>query len=474
MEKNLPPMYKHQKEIVEMSLLQDEIALFHGLGSGKTRSVIESLRAIFNLQRRTYKVLILGVPAVIYNWKNEIIKFSNIPEKSIYVCASGTNRDKKLKKAIDSGAQIITINYEALLSEKIFQVLQEWRPQILVCDEVHQCKNPSAKRSKKVFELSKGTFKRFILTGTPILRNMMDIFMQFKILDGGKTFGHNYFSFRAKYFVDKNAAWSGRPNHFPEWIPRADTQEELMRKIKQRAHVVETKDCIDLPPYIDTIEHVEMGKNQKIAYEQMRDYLMTFLEENMDKPAVATIAPVKALRLLQIVSGHVAQDDGKIVTFENPKLERLMELLEDIVPENKVIIWTEFKHDISAISTELKAKGYSFVTVSGEQTTQEKQKAVDDFQNDPSVHIFLGNSSAGGTGINLTRAKYSIRYSRSFNLGNFLQSTARNYRGGSQEHDSIININISMKDTIDEKVALALMSKEEIGKNMVNFIKENA
>lgn len=474
MEKNLPPMYKHQKEIVDMSLLQDEIALFHGLGSGKTRSVIESLRAIFNLQRHTYKVLILGVPAVIYNWKNEIIKFSNIPEKSIYVCASGTNRDKKLKKAIDSGAQIITINYEALLSEKIFQVLQEWGPQILVCDEVHQCKNPSAKRSKKVFELSKGTFKRFILTGTPILRNMMDIFMQFKILDGGKTFGHNYFSFRAKYFVDKNAAWSGRPNHFPEWIPRADTQEELMRKIKQRAHVVETKDCIDLPPYIDTIEHVEMGKNQKIAYEQMRDYLMTFLEENMDKPAVATIAPVKALRLLQIVSGHVAQDDGKIVTFENPKLERLMELLEDIVPENKVIIWTEFKHDISAISTELKAKGYSFVTVSGEQTTQEKQKAVDDFQNDPSVHIFLGNAQAGGTGITLTRAKYSIRYSRSFNLGNFLQSTARNYRGGSQEHDSIININLSMKDTIDEKVALALMSKEEIGKNMVNFIKENA
>lgn len=339
---------------------------------------------------------------------------------------------------------------------------------------VHNCKNPSAKRSKKVFELSKGTFKRFILTGTPILRNMMDIFMQFKILDGGQTFGHNYFSFRAKYFVDKNAAWSGRPNHFPEWIPRADTQEELMRKIKQRAHVVETKDCIDLPPYIDTIEHVEMGKNQKIAYEQMRDYLMTFLEENMDKPAVATIAPVKALRLLQIVSGHVSQDDGKVVTFENPKLDRLMEILEDIVPENKVIIWTEFKHDITAISTELKAKGYSFVTVSGEQTTQEKQKAVDDFQNNPSVHIFLGNSQSGGTGINLTRAKYSIRFSRSFNLGNFLQSTARNYRGGSQEHDSIININLSMKDTIDEKVALALMSKEEIGKNMVNFIKENA
>ncbi len=473
MEDNLPEMYKHQKEIVELSLLQDDVALFHGLGSGKTRSVIESLRAIFNMQKRTYKVLILGVPAVIYNWRNEILKFSRIPEKSIYVCASGANRDKKLQKAIDSGAHIITINYEALLSEKVFKVLQDWGPEILVCDEVHNCKNPSAKRSKKVYELSLGTFKRFILTGTPILRNMMDIFMQFKILDHGKTFGHNYFAFRAKYFMDKNHAWSGRPNHFPEWIPRADMQDDLMKRVKTKAHVVETKDCIDLPPYIETIESVEMGKQQKIAYEQMRDFLITFLEENMDKPAVATIAPVKALRLLQIVSGHLTQEDGKIVNFENPKLERLMELLEDIVPENKAIIWTEFKHDITAISTELRAKGYKFVVVSGEQSTQEKQKAVDDFQNDESVHIFLGNSSAGGTGITLTKAKYSIRFSRSFNLGNALQSAARNYRGGSQIHDSIININLSVKDSIDEKVAEALLRKEYIGKNMVDFIKDN-
>jgi len=474
MEDNLPPMYKHQKEIVERSLLMDEVALFHNMGTGKTRSVIESLRAIFNIQKRTYRVLILGVPAVIYNWRNEILKFSKIPERSIYVCASGSNRDKKLLKAIESGAQIITINYEALLSEKIFKILQEWRPEILVCDEIHNCKNPTAKRSKKVYELSQGTFKRFILTGTPILRNMMDIFMQFKILDHGKTFGHNYFAFRAKYFVDKNAAWSGRPNHFPEFVPRPDTQEELLNRMKSKAHVVETKDCIDLPPYIETIETVEMGKNQKAAYEQMRDYLITFIEENMDKPSVATIAPVKALRLLQIVSGHLTQEDGKVVQFENPKLERLMEILDDIVPENKVIIWTEFKNDIAVISTELKAKGYNFVIVSGEQSTQEKQKAVDDFQKDPSVNIFLGNTASGGTGINLTEAKYSIRFSRSFNLGNALQSAARNYRGGSQIHDSIININLSIKDTIDEKVAQALMSKENIGKNMMQFIKENA
>ncbi len=302
---------------------------------------------------------------------------------------------------------------------------------------------------------------------------MMDIFMQFKILDQGKTFGLNYFAFRAKYFVDKNASWAGKQKHFPLWIPREDTRLDLMNKIRQKAHVVETKDCMELPPYVEVTEYLEMGKNQKKAYEQMRDYFMTFIEENMDKPALATIAPVKALRLLQIAAGHVTQEDGTLATFENPKLDRLMEHLEELTPEHKVIVWTVFKHDIACITTELKARGIKFVSLSGLDNIQEKQASVDAFQKDPTVRVFVGNDRSGSTGINLTQASYSIRYSNSFNLGNYLQSIARNYRGGSQIHERIVNINLSMKDSIDEAVTKSLLAKEDIGKNLVNYIKEN-
>ena len=475
MDSNLPEMYKHQKDIVAMALEKDELALFHALGTGKTRSVIESLRALFNRDKKMYKTLIVGVPSVIYNWKNEILKFSNIHESKVYVCGSGTKRAEKLQEAIDRGVQIITINYEALISEKVFAVLMKWHAAILVCDESHCVKSNAAKRSKAVLSLSVGTSKRFILTGTPILRNMMDIFMQFKVLDHGKTFGANYFSFRARYFVDKNAAWAGKQKHFPLWVPREDTKQELLDKIKRKSHVVETKDCLDLPPRVDVMEFVEMQDDQKKAYNEMRDYFMTFVAENVNNPALATIAPVKALRLMQITAGHVTLDDGSVAVFGgNPKIKRLMELLEDLVPEHKVIIWTVFKQDVRSIETELLAAKIPYVKATGDETSLQKQQSVDAFQKEDSIRVFLGNARAAGTGLTITKASYSIRFSRNFNLGDELQSAARNYRAGSEMHEKIININLSVKDSIDEHVAKALACKEDIGKNVIEFVKQNA
>jgi hypothetical protein len=69
----------------------------------------------------------------------------------------------------------------------------------------------------------------------------MDAFMQFKILDLGKTFGKNFFVFRAEYFIDKNCSVGRKQNHFPLWIPRPDKEKILLDKIAAKAHVVEQK-----------------------------------------------------------------------------------------------------------------------------------------------------------------------------------------------------------------------------------------
>ena len=466
-------LYQHQKDVLELSKTRNEIALFHGLGSGKSRSIIEILRNEYNTAHRFKKTLIMGPTSVIYNWKNEFKKFSKIPEERIYVCASGTLRDSRLKKAIEGGAQIITINYEALVSLKIKTILLDWKPEILVCDESHLLKNPTATRSKAVFEISRSTEKRFILTGTPILKNTLDAFMQFKILDRGATFGQNFFSFRAEYFMDKNAAWAGKKNHFPLWVPRPDKAQKLMDKIATKAHVVETKDCLDLPPYIDMTEKVPMSDEQKKAYDQMKDFFIAYVEQNADNPAIATIAPVKALRMMQICAGHLTLDNDDVVEFKNtPKLTRLAELLEEIRDNHKFIIWTAFKSDNKAICKMLEMMGVKFVKITGDQSTQEKQQAVDDFQNDESVRGVVATMSAGGTGITLTKASYSFVLSRNFSLGDNLQARARNYRSGSNIHEKIININLVVEVSIEQRVVEAINNKEEIGKLVLQWAKE--
>lgn len=471
---NLPELYKHQKEVLELSKTTNELALFHEMGTGKTRSVIEILRNIYNTNKGFKRTLILGPTSVIFNWKNEIKKFSNIPESRVYVCASGAQREVKLKKAIEQGATIVTLNYEALISKKVKDAVLAWKPEVLICDEVHLVKNPTAVRSKAVFEIAEKTEKRFILTGTPILKNTMDAFMQFKILDLGKTFGKNFFIFRAEYFMDKNASWAGKQGHFPLWVPREDKKEKLLNKISSKAHVVYMKDCVDLPPYQNIIEKVPFGDDQKKAYEQMRDFFVAFVKENTQNPAVATIAPVKALRMMQICAGHVTLDNQETVNFGlTPKLERLGELIEEVKDNHKFIVWTAFKHDNKAACELLEKLGVKYVKITGDQSTQEKQKAVDDFQNDPSVGGVVATMSAGGTGITLTQASYSFVLSRNFSLGDNLQSRARNYRSGSQIHEKITNYDLVVEESIEERVAEAINNKEEIGKLVLEWAKNN-
>lgn len=471
---NLPPLYQHQKDVVTISQKTNELALFHEMGTGKTRSVIEIIRSIFNTNRSHKKTLILGPTAVIYNWRNEIGKFSNIPVEKVHVCVSGPGRVQKLEKALAQGASIVTVNYEALISKQLKDTILKWSPEIIVCDESHCVKNPTAQRSKAVFELAKVAKYRFILTGTPILKNTMDAFMQFKILDLGKTFGLNFFTFRANYFMDKNAAWAGKQNHFPLWVPRPDKEKELLAKIANKAHVVYTKDCLDLPPYLNIIEKVSLNPEQKKAYEEMRDFFVTFVKENAENPAIATIAPVKAIRMMQICAGHVTLDNKDTIDFGNtPKLERLAELIEEIRHNHKFIVWTAFKHDNKMACDLLTKLGIKFVKITGDQSTQEKQQAVDDFQNDPSVQGVVSTLSAGGTGVTLTKASYSFVLSRNFSLGDNLQARARNYRAGSQIHEKIINIDLVVDGSVEEKVAQAINNKEEIGKLVLSWAKNN-
>jgi hypothetical protein len=80
-----------------------------------------------------------------------------------------------------------------------------------------------------------------------------------------------------------------------------------------------------------------MSDEQRKAYDSMRDFFVAFVKENEKNPAIATIAPVKALRMMQICAGHVTLDNEQTVTFSGtPKLERLEELLEEIKDKSQV------------------------------------------------------------------------------------------------------------------------------------------
>ena len=470
--------YKWQREAIRMSYEKPNLALLAEMGTGKSGAMVNILRGRYTTKGRIMKTLILSPLVTLYNWKNEFRIHSNIKQDKVVVLAGNGSKDKvkKFKESvintIDHNAIIIT-NYEALLSETLFKLLIQWGPEVVVCDESQSCKNHTAKRSKAVYSLASRAENRYIMSGTPILNNITDIFMQFKILDDGETFGENFHVFKSKYMYDANATWRARQNYFPDWKARPEKYKELQDKIYTKAIRVTKNECLDLPPLIQQTYPVELSTAQKRYYDQMQKNFLTWVEEGTKKGiAVAQLAITKALRLQQIASGFVTTDDDQTIEIaDNPRIDAVKELLQDLHLKHKIILWCSFRPNYTMLAKLCTQLGIKFVFLTGDMNGSEKAEAIETFNTDPTCRVIIANRKAGGIGVNLVSSDVSITFSRNFSLEEELQSSARNHRGGSEIHERILKIDLCASGTIDEVVTEALVNKKDIADKVVEIVK---
>jgi SNF2 family DNA or RNA helicase len=474
------PLWEHQKQAVPYLANMDEFALFFEMGTGKTATMIHGLRTMFTRAGRVQRTIILAPLIVLRNWKKEFAMHSNIkPDNILVLDQAGKKRLELFQKQRARQENFIVItNYEAMQMTSLLIALLQWNPEILICDESHRLKNHQSKRAKVVLDLARRTKRRYLLSGTPVLNSALDIFMQYQILEGGRsehmgaTFGNNFYVFRAQYFYDANAAFKHKHTYFPDYQPKPSAHKEVNSKIYRKAMRVVKADCLDLPPLVRQTIEVELSPEQRKLYAAMKKDYVAFLNEQSDKPkaVVAQLAITKALRLQQICSGYVKTDAGEEIPLENtPRLSALNELLEDLTPVHKVIVWCVFKNNYRQVEKVCAALGLSYRSITGEVSNKDKSQQVEDFQNDPGVRVMIANQGAGGVGINLTAASYSIFFSRNFSLEADLQAEARNYRGGSEVHEKVTRIDLVAPDTIDALVLDALARKQKISDEILEW-----
>ena len=475
------PPWEHQKQGVELSFKHDNLGLLWDMGTGKSRCVVDILRGRFAVNGRVMRTLIFAPPIVLRNWKREFAGFSRLQDYQVKVLTgTGKKRTSNLKSFLFNEEEnqysrniVLILNYECLRNEELFSILQKWAPEIVVCDEAHRCKNPQALQSKLVAKLSDLAKHRYILTGTPILNSMMDIFQQYRILDGGSLFGKNFYVFRTQFFEDENAAWSNKQGHFPKFIPRASAFDEFSRRIYSIGNRVTKEECMSLPPLITTSRDVELSPEQERMYKEMKNEFITFVKsketEGTSPAVVAQLAVTKALRLQQIISGFAKDDAGNVHSLESvPRLAVLKELLQEITEAgHKVLVWSVFKENYAQIRRICDDIGVGYAEVHGE--TKDKQASIDRLENDPDCKVIIAHPRSGGIGANMTAASYSIRYSRDFSLENYLQSRDRNHRGGSERHEKITHIDLVARGTIDELILEALENKQNIASMILEW-----
>lgn len=457
--------WQHQIKALEFSMGKQNVGLFFEVGTGKTFTALLIARSKMRVHNTALRTLVLCPPIVIRTWQKEVGGLFNFEKKKV-VGISG--HWTKRQAAFKANPLVAITNYETLLKPEVFAAIKAWWPQIIIFDESHRCKNPTAKRTKKAVELSDCTKYRMILTGTPVLNSPMDLFSQFLILDGGETFGRNFFLFRGHYFYDRNAGMPPQ-KHFPDWRVRAGALEEITNKISAKSIHVKKEECLDLPPLVKTTIYVDMSPEQAKAYKEMARDFITYTKLGT---CVAQLALTKALRLMQIVSGFIAIEgvEGNArqeVSFKNPRSEALAELLSELAPLGKTLVWASFRNNYAQIRAVCEKLALPYVEIHGDIPNAKKMENVDTFNNDPKVRVCIGHPGSGGIGVTLTASKFSIYYSRTFSLEHDIQSESRNHRAGSEIHDKITRYDLVCCNSIDELVLKRLASKQAISESLI-------
>lgn len=456
--------YAHQEKGFLLCRDKDSYALLLEQGCGKSKIAIDKA-AYQYCEGKIDAILIVAPNGVHRNWVTNEIP-THMPEYIKYDMLSW-NKSTKFKAQFDSfliykSLIIFAINIDALATDAGKHYIRrflEFRKTLFILDESSRIKTPSAARTKAAINFGKLAKERLILTGTPVTQSPFDIYAQFKFLDQEILGNQTYTAFKHEYgiFNKKLNHTTGYPY---EELVQYRQLDKLQAIIAPYSFRVTKEECLDLPDKIYQRYTVELDATQRRHYHELEEELYTIIgKEEISTPVVLT----QLLRLHQITGGFLTRKEENAalpVSENNPKLELLLELLEDI--NGKVIIWARFAAEITAIVKAIRARfgWHSTTEYWGNVSQQDRENAVYNFQHLDNTRFFIGNARAGGIGLTLTTASTMIYYSNDFSLETRLQSEDRAHRIGQKKN--VTYIDIEAIDTIDSKIIEALRNKKNI------------
>lgn len=409
------------------------------MGTGKSKVIVD---AVVNLKlKRTLIVCPLCAVAV---WKSEFEKHAAFPVNVASLDrGSTTKRAKQLNLVLARSSSqpiVIVLNYEAIRYLAIKDALFSAQWDMIVADESHRIKAAGGVISRIMARLRSQAERRVCLTGTPMSHSPFDIYSQYRFLDPG-VFGTSNARFKNRY---------GVPDYFGG-VKSYRNLDELHRLFYSMAIRVTKAECLDLPEAIHETRTLELPATARTLYETVK---ATFVAELETGTVTTANALVKLLRLQQITSGHITDDDGIVQKLHTAKQDQLAELLEDISNEEPIVVFCRFVPDIKAVCAVCAAAGRKSYVLRG------GQNELHDWQNSQNGSVLVAQIRSGSLSVDCTRACYTIYFSLGFSLGDYEQSLARPHRQGQTR--KVTYIHLVCRDTIDEQVYRALQAHRDV------------
>ena len=434
--------FEHQLEGIAATLKNvSGFANFAETGTGKTLMKIGALN-ILRSRGEVNKVLIVCPKTLKYVWADEF-KHSRLAWNIVILDGPIAHRAKEIGWQKKPHTVLIT-NYDSIT--KLVPALNQWSPDLIICDECQAIKSPKAKRTKALKQIA--TQRKWAMTGTPVVKNVLDVWSIMDWIRPGHLF-NNYYAFRNRYCNIYTGAG------FP-MITSFKNLDELKSKVDVYSWRKLKEECLDLPDKVWQQVDFELEAPEREAYKQMAEEMIA---EIGDQEIVASTALVRTLRLQQLTSGYLQNDKKEVVRVGNSKLDVLADLLDDLQGQ-KVVIWTRFREDVAAIAALCKKLKRSWYTITGADSAEMRMKNITSFQTSTYDDVMIGNIAAGGAGITLTASSHVIYFSHSWSLGDRLQSQDRTHRIG--QKNKVTYYDLCAIKTIDSHILKVLKGKQHL------------
>ena len=415
------------------------------MGLGKTLQAIVAISQ--NVKKKSGPSLIVCPTSLLHNWKEECHKF-NAKLKAIVIDGIPSQRKKVIEGVKDY--DVVITSYTLL--QKDIEAYKLMPFSYVILDEAQHIKNRGTRNAKSVKMVQAD--HRLILSGTPIENSLDELWSLFDFLMPG---------FLSTYdrFVERYIRVTGDEQRKNLEYLRKKVAPFILRRMK--SDVLD-----DLPPISELVYHCQLSEVQLDLYrsyaQSARDELVKLVErDGFDRVQIHVLATLTRLKQICCHPAIFAKETAE--PGDSSKYEMLLDLLQTLVEgKHKTVIFSQYTRMLQIMKADFELRGIKFSYLDG--STKNRLEVVKDFNEDPTISVFLVSLKAGGTGLNLVGADTVIHYDMWWNPAVENQATDRVHRMG--QKSSVSAYKLITLGTIEEKIAEMQKRKKGLVKKVVS------
>ncbi len=493
-------LYPHQEEAVRFLVAKKKAILAHSMGHGKTASAI-----VAALESKYEKILVICPQSMKASWVRELSRYVDSDEittvegskwkenkftiinyeilKNFYEVPTEIKKEKELN--LNDDGKIVEVTKEretvskrksvidnAMSNSQLFQSKFD----LVIIDEAHRLSNTKSGIFKIVSDLVKRSNPRgiYAITGTPITNRPINFFNMLKIINSPIAKDWEYYVrrycdgkqiFNAKEKKAYTAMFLRSIGKY-SWYDLTPTENDKLLEYLEAhckklwltngaSHLDELQEVIK-PYYIRRDKSdikTLVNKSIKVLEYELDDGMRAEYENVWNDYLMEKGDTSKSEKFKRITEGIVFRQwlANNMIPYTIRKVEELVE------QGHKVVVFTSFDNELYELQS---AFGDSCVIHNGKLSALQKTRAVDEFQNNSSKKVFIGNIFSAGVGLTLVASDTVIFNSITFVPGDMLQAEDRIHRLN-QDKDCTVYYQV-FKDTYMEHMFDIVHGKSEI------------